>query len=106
MIPVQNERLGDSATAPEPKPSRFVAAVEKERMMDTRAWKARVEVVKVLNRARDLARSGQYPDHRSIIAQLEPLDEAARNRLQNFRQQLDRMCVLARPGQRFDIPGR
>jgi hypothetical protein len=32
---------------------------------------------KLLNRARDLARSGRYADHRSIFAELETIDDFA-----------------------------
>ena len=66
----------------------------------THSWKTFSERGKLLNRARELARSGQHPDHRSIIAQLEPLEEFenARGRLEDsaFRLQLDRLCALAR----------
>ena len=63
---------------------------------------------KVLNRARALARSGQYPDYRSIIVHLEPMEgfENARNRLRELHGQLDRLCVLAQSRSRMNIPGR
>ena len=55
---------------------------------------------KLLNFARELARSGQHPNHRSIIAQLDALEEFenARDRLEDsaIRLQLDRLCALAR----------
>jgi hypothetical protein len=55
---------------------------------------------KVLNHARQLARSGAYPDHKSIIPHLESLDgfEAVRERVEDrfFRLQLDRICALVR----------
>ena len=54
---------------------------------------------KMMNQARQLARSGQYADHAPILAQIETepgfekvlrwLDERA------FRTQLDRLCHLA-----------
>ena len=59
---------------------------------------------KVLNRARDLARSGQHTNHKSIIEQMEPLDALGRNGLQDIRFQLDRLCALARAER--DKPGR
>ena len=61
----------------------------------TCSWKTLNERGKLLNRARELARSGQHPDHRSIIAHLEPLEdlEIVRERFQEaaFRMQLDRL---------------
>lgn len=90
-----------------------MVAVEEERVMDKdklrcmdRDKLSRLRA-KVLNRARDLARSGQHTNHKSIIEQMEPLDVVARNRLQDIRFQLDRLCALARaerPG--IDRPGR
>jgi hypothetical protein len=71
--------------------------------------KARAERTRVLNLARDLARSGRYLDHRSIFAHLEGMHGFgdARNRLQTLRSQLDHLCALAQPGRaRIDIPGR
>ena len=66
----------------------------------THSWKSYHQRGKLLNLARELARSGQHPSHRSIITQLETLDgfEEARGRLQEtaFRLQLDRLCALAR----------
>ncbi len=52
---------------------------------------------KLLNRARDLARSGRYADHRSIFAELETIDDFADawGRVEEFRAQLDRICALA-----------
>jgi len=64
---------------------------------------------KMLNRARALARSGLYSDHKSIFTELEPMEEfsGARERLQEIRSQLDRLCAMARAKRpRFDIPGR
>jgi hypothetical protein len=65
--------------------------------------------VKVLNHARELARSGQHPDHKSILAELEPMEGFAETlgRLELIRSQLDRLCALAQSGPaRIDIPGR
>jgi hypothetical protein len=64
-----------------------------------------------LNHARDLARSGQHPDHKSIIAQLEATEGFAEVRgwLEGsaMRLQLDRLCALGLTGPaRIDIPGR
>ncbi len=52
---------------------------------------------KLLNRARDLARSGRYADHKSIFAELEAIDDFADawGRVEEFRSQLDRICALA-----------
>jgi hypothetical protein len=56
---------------------------------------------KLLNRARDLARSGRYADHRSIFAELETIDDFADawGRVEAFRSQLDRICALAQQKQ-------
>ena len=62
---------------------------------------------KVLKIARDLARSGQHPNHKSIIEQMEPLNIVARYGLQDIRLQLDPLCALAQVERsRIDIPGR
>ena len=57
----------------------------------------RAQTMKVLNRARQLARSGRHADHRSIFADLETMDgfADARDRLEEFRSQIDRICTLA-----------
>jgi hypothetical protein len=69
--------------------------------------KARAHRVRMLNVARALARSGQHPNHENIVAQMEPLDTAARDGLQDIRTQLDRLCALAQIGRaRIEIPGR
>ena len=63
-------------------------------------WRTRAQRTKVLELARDLARSGCHPDHTSILAQLEPMEgfADARVRLEEsaIRLQLDRLCALAR----------
>jgi len=48
---------------------------------------------RVLDAARDLARSGQYPDHKSILMHLEPMEGFAEagERLRDIRGQLDRL---------------
>ncbi len=55
---------------------------------------------KVLDRARELARSGLQADHKSIIAKIEQMEgfALARTRFQEyaFLAQLDRMCRVAR----------
>ncbi len=55
---------------------------------------------KVLNHARNLARSGAHPDHTSIIPHVEALEGFAeiKDRLGDraFRAQLDRLCAMAR----------
>ena len=75
-------------------------------------WKTYNERHKVVAEAQRLARSGQYPDHASIIPRLQDMNgfEAARARLEDrpIRAQLDRLCAMARakrewlvgPGQR------
>ena len=52
---------------------------------------------KLLNCARDLARSGRYADHRSIFAELETINDfaSAWGGVEAFRSQLDRVCALA-----------
>ena len=77
--------------------------------MSSSPWKTRLQRSQFLNRARDLARSGQYQDHASIMADLEPLEgfAEARERLQDIRSQLDHLCTLAQAGRpRFEMPGR
>lgn len=63
-------------------------------------WRTRAQRTKVLELARDLARSGGHPDHTSILAELEPMEgfAEARVRLEEsaIRLQLDRLCALAR----------
>lgn len=64
---------------------------------------------RVLDAARDLARSGQHPDHKSIIPQIESMEGFAetRDRLKDIRLQLDRLCALAKAGRLpIEIPGR
>ncbi len=55
---------------------------------------------RILEHARDLARSGAHADHTTIIPQLENLDDfpEARSRIEEraFRTQLDRLCAMAR----------
>jgi len=64
---------------------------------------------RVLDAARDLARSGRYSDHASILAELELMEGFAetQDRLQVIRSQLNYLCALAQAGRpRIDIPGR
>jgi len=75
----------------------------------TSAWKTRLQRSKLLNRARDLARSGEHESHASILADLESLEgfADARDRLRDIRSQLDQLCALAQAGRpRFEMPGR
>ena len=51
---------------------------------------------RLLNRARELARTGRHPDHRSILAQLEVVEgfaDAAKE-IAPIRLQLDRLCAM------------
>ncbi len=65
---------------------------------------------KLVNFARDIARSGRHADHRGVIRELEAMQDvldglpAARARLEDpaFRTQLDRLCHMARA---VDFPG-
>ena len=56
------------------------------------------ERARLLNRARELARSGQHTDHTSIITHLETLEgfTDARERLATIRGQLNRLCAMVR----------
>ena len=77
--------------------------------MSSSPWKTRLQRTRILNHARDLARSGQYQDHASIVAHLESLEgfAEARDRLRDIQSQLDHLCIRAQAGRpRFDIPGR
>ncbi len=60
----------------------------------------------ILERARELALSGQYPGSESIIAELQAMEgfELARARLEELevREQLDRLCDLARTSEALD----
>ena len=55
---------------------------------------------RVVRRARDLARSGQYPNLEAIIPLLEPMEgfATARARLEDraLHAQLDQLCAMAR----------
>jgi phosphoenolpyruvate-protein kinase (PTS system EI component) len=54
---------------------------------------------KLLNQARELARTGAHADHRSILPCLESVEgfAEARDKLEDrsFKVQLDRLCALA-----------
>ncbi len=54
---------------------------------------------KLLDQARDLARSGRHADHKSIVAELKQMEgfALAQTRFQEyaFLAQLDRMCRMA-----------
>jgi hypothetical protein len=68
--------------------------------MKPAAYKVSAQRRKVLQTARDLARSGQHSDHKSIVAHLELLDGFVEVRHwfgePVMRLQLDRLCALAR----------
>jgi hypothetical protein len=81
-----------------------MVAMDEERVMGKNIRAHRAKVLKI---ARALARSGQHPNHKSIIAEMEPLDAGVRKGLQDIRLQLDRLCALAQAGRaRIEIPGR
>ncbi len=87
----------------------MVAVSAEERVMSNPSRSNYYDRVKVLNRARALARSGQHPDYESIIAELKPMEgfTGALARLLDIRSQLDHLCAMAQAGRpRFNIPGR
>jgi hypothetical protein len=60
--------------------------------------KSQRDRARLLNRARELARTGRYSDHKSILTQLETVEgfpEAAKE-LQPIQLQLDRLCAMKR----------
>ncbi len=62
-------------------------------------WNQR-QRARLLNRARELARTGRHPDHNSILAQLQTIEgfvEAAKE-IEPIRFQLDRLCAMSRAG--------
>ena len=60
-------------------------------------WNQR-QRVRLLNRARELARTGRHQNHKSIVAQLETAEgfAAATKEIEPIRFQLDRLCAMAR----------
>jgi hypothetical protein len=84
---------------------------EKEMLMTAPTWRSTAQRKRLLDVARDLARSGQHPDHTSVIAELEAMEGFAEARGwfegSAMRLQLNRLCAVAqmRPA-RIDIPGR
>ncbi len=67
--------------------------------MRTFDWNQR-QRARLLNCARELARTGRHPDHRSILAHLETVEgfaEAAKE-IEPIRFQLDRLCAVRRAG--------
>ena len=66
------------------------------------AWVLYRQRGKVLNYARDLARSGEHRDHKSIILRLAAKADAALVQTwfedRAFCAQLDRLCAVARGG--------
>jgi hypothetical protein len=88
-----------------------MVAMAEESVMKLSTYIASARRKRLLDIARDLARSGQHPDHKSVIAQLEATEGFAEVRgwLEGsaMRLQLDRLCALGRIGPaRIDIPGR
>ncbi len=53
---------------------------------------------RLLNRARELARTGRHQDHKSIVAQLEAVEgfAEATKQIELIRFQIDRLCSMAR----------
>ncbi len=53
---------------------------------------------RLLNRARELARTGRHQDHKSIVAQLEAVEgfAEATKQIELIRFQIDRLCAVAR----------
>src|SRR4051794_14436638 len=89
-IPTADHALGRTAA--------LVVAISAERVMPSNAlYKKRA---KVLNHARDLARSGEHVDHQTIILHLATLEdfEAVRSVFQDraICAQLDLLCAIAR----------
>jgi hypothetical protein len=79
--------------------------------MKAPTWRSTAQRKRLLDVARDLARSGQHPNHKSVIEQLEATEGFAEVRgwLEGsaMRLQLDRLCALGQTGlARIDIPGR
>jgi hypothetical protein len=79
--------------------------------MKAPTWRSTAKRKRLLDVARDLARSGQHSDHKSVIEQLEATEGFAEVRgwLEGsaMRLQLDRLCALGQTGlARIDIPGR
>ncbi len=67
-------------------------------MMRTFDWNQK-QRARLLNRARELARTGRHPDHKSILAQLEAVEgfaDAAKE-IAPIRLQLDRLCAMKQP---------
>jgi hypothetical protein len=64
------------------------------------AWKNYTPRRRLMEHARDLARSGEHADHRSIIAHMQTLDgfAAVRAQLEDraIRFQLDSLCAVSR----------
>ncbi len=67
-------------------------------MMRTFDWNQK-QRARLLNRARELARTGRYADHRSILAQLETVEgfAGAAKEIEPICFQLDRLCAVRRP---------
>ena len=62
-------------------------------------WNQR-QRARLLNRARELARTGRHQDYKSIVAQLETVEgfaEATKG-IEPIRLQIDRLCAMPRAG--------
>ncbi len=78
-----------------------MAVAEESVMPGSNPYRERLRLRgKLLNHARDLARSGAHPDHKSIIPHLEALEgfSDVRSHIEDrtLRTQLDRLCALSR----------
>ncbi len=78
--------------------------VEHRKAQTRELEKSKRMIGQVLERARKLARSGQYSDWASVIAMLEPVEgfENARRRFEEaaFRSQLNLLCTMANDTER------
>jgi hypothetical protein len=79
----------------------LVVVAEENVMPERKSYRERLRLRgKLLNHARDLARSGAHPDHKSIIPHLEALEgfSDVRSHFEDrtLRTQLDRLCALSR----------
>ncbi len=77
------------------------AAVAENCNMRAFDWNHR-QHARLLNRARELARTGRHQDHQSIGAQLEAVEgfAEATKELELIRFQIDRLCAMARASSR------
>ena len=77
-----------------------MVAVEEERLMTKESDLRYARRRRAMDRARDLARSGEHADHHSIISHLAGREDSAvvQEWLEDraFHAQLDKLCTLAR----------